>query len=185
MRRSTPTPAWSSSRRWPVADRVPAPRFALTGAPLEPAALAQALRDPAAGGYASFEGWVREENEGRRVLRLDYEAYAELALAEGERLLAEAVERFGVREARCVHRVGELAIGELAVWVGVAAAHRGEAFAACRYVIDEVKHRVPIWKKEHYQDGDSGWVNCEHCAAAGSVADHAHATDSFRRGHGK
>ncbi len=60
----------------------------------------------------------------------------------------------------------------MAVWVGVSAAHRGEAFDACRFIIDEVKHRVPIWKKEHYRNGDSGWVNCERCAAA----PHAHAT---------
>jgi molybdopterin synthase catalytic subunit len=65
-----------------------------------------------------------------------------------------------------VHRLGELGLGELAVWVGVASGHRAEAFAACRYIIDEVKHRVPIWKKEHYLDGDSGWVNCERCAEA-------------------
>jgi adenylyltransferase/sulfurtransferase len=73
--------------------------------------------------------------------------------------------------------VGELGIGELAVWVGVSAAHRGEAFAACRYIIDEVKHRLPIWKKEHYTDGDSGWVNCERCAAAAHDAAHEHGHD--------
>jgi sulfur-carrier protein adenylyltransferase/sulfurtransferase len=157
---------------------VTAPRFSLTHEPLDPAALAQALKDPACGGYASFEGWVRDENEGRRVLRLDYEAYRELAVAEGERILDEAIARFGLRDVRCQHRVGELAIGDLAVWVGAAAAHRDEAFSGCRFVIDEVKHRLPIWKKEHYQDGDSGWVNCERCAAAApagtSRADAAH-----------
>jgi adenylyltransferase/sulfurtransferase len=163
-----------------VADVTRAPRFALTREPLNPAALAQALKDPSCGGYASFEGWVRDENEGRRVLRLDYEAYQELAVAEGERILDEAIARFGLRDVRCQHRVGELAIGDLAVWVGAAAAHRGEAFLGCRYVIDEVKHRLPIWKKEHYQDGDSGWVNCERCAAAAHEtayaggAEHAH-----------
>jgi adenylyltransferase/sulfurtransferase len=70
-----------------------------------------------------------------------------------------------VAHAACLHRIGDLGIGECAVWVGVSAAHRAEAFAACRWIIDEVKHRVPIWKKEHYADGDSGWVNCERCAA--------------------
>jgi adenylyltransferase/sulfurtransferase len=89
-----------------------------------------------------------------------------------------------VARAACVHRVGALAVGELAVWVGVSAAHRGEAFAACRYIIDEVKHRVPIWKKEHYADGDSGWVNCERCAAPsqhgadGREHPHVHAHDA-------
>jgi adenylyltransferase/sulfurtransferase len=133
-----------------------------------------ALADPASGGYASFEGWVRDHNEGRRVERLEYEAFEALAIKEGERIVADAVARFGVSRAACVHRVGALGIGDLAVWVGVSSAHRGEAFAACRYIIDEVKHRVPIWKKEHYTDGDSGWVNCERCAAAAHDDDHDH-----------
>lgn len=151
--------------------------FAFSSAPLDPARCRTALEDPSAGGYASFEGWVRDHNEGRTVQRLEYEAFEALALKEGERIVAEAVGRFGVTRAACVHRVGSLAIGELAVWVGVSAAHRGEAFAACRYIIDEVKHRVPIWKKEHYADGDSGWVNCERCAAAAHDHDgeHVHA----------
>ena len=101
------------------------------------------------------------------MLRLEYEAFAPLAVREGERILAAARARFGVERACCAHRVGSLAIGE--IWrsgSGVGAAHRGEAFDACRYIIDEIKHSVPIWKKEYYDDGDSGWVNCEHCAAA-------------------
>jgi len=148
--------------------------FEFSRRPLDPARLAAALADPAAGGYVSFEGWVRNENEGREVRRLDYEAFEELAIKEGARIVAEAVERFGVRDARCVHRIGELGLGELAVWVGVASGHRAEAFDACRYIIDEVKHRVPIWKKEHYLDGDSGWVNCERCAEAAHGHHHRH-----------
>jgi adenylyltransferase/sulfurtransferase len=115
---------------------------------------------------------VRDHNDGRRVRRLEYEAFEALAIKEGSRIVQQAIEQFGVYRAACVHRVGDLAIGELAVWVGVSAAHRQEAFAACRYIIDEVKHRVPIWKKEHYEDGDSGWVNCERCAEV--AVDHAH-----------
>ena len=80
--------------------------------------------------------------------------------------------------SNALHRLGLLEIGDVAVWVGAAAPHRDEAFRACRYVIDEVKHRVPIWKKEHYASGDSGWVNCERCSAVPSHADahhdHAH-----------
>jgi sulfur-carrier protein adenylyltransferase/sulfurtransferase len=168
--------------------------FAFSDRPLDSAAERARIEDPACGGYASFEGWVRDFNDGRPVERLEYEAYAELAVKEGERIVAEAVDRFGVRHARCVHRVGELRLGELAVWVGVSATHRGEAFAACRYIIDEVKHRVPIWKKEHYVDGDSGWVNCERCAAAGVAADavaaHEHLGDGghahvHQGGHGE
>lgn len=143
------------------------------------ATLRAELTDPACGGFAAFEGWVRNHNEGRSVQRLEYEAYETLALREGARILEEARQRFGVPHLLCVHRLGELQIGELAVWVGVSAPHRDEAFRACRYVIDEVKHRVPIWKKEHYLDGDSGWVNCERCAAEAASAhhhshDHAH-----------
>jgi len=169
--------------------------FSFSRGPLEPARWREALADPSCGGYASFEGWVRDHNEGRRVRRLEYEAFEALAIKEGERIVAEAIGRFGVTRAACVHRVGDLALGELAVWVGVSAAHRAEAFAACRYIIDEVKHRVPIWKKEHYTDGDSGWVNCERCAAAAHDHDHepAHADEhghahpdvaADRRGHG-
>ena len=86
-------------------------------------------------------------------------------LKEGERIMHEAEQRFGVSKAVCAHRLGSLEIGELAVIVGVSSPHRSAAFAACRFIIDEVKQRVPIWKKEHYEEGDSGWVNCEQCAA--------------------
>lgn len=137
--------------------------FSFSQSPLTPDAYRIALAQPAAGGYASFEGWVRNHNEGHAVTRLEYEAFETLANKEGERIAAEAIARFGVLKAACVHRVGSLAIGDLAVWVGVSSRHRAEAFAACRYIIDEVKHRLPIWKKEHYVNGDSGWVNCERC----------------------
>jgi sulfur-carrier protein adenylyltransferase/sulfurtransferase len=149
--------------------------FRFSGSPLEDSSLRAELGDPACGGYAAFEGWVRDHNEGRRVRRLEYEAFEPLAVKEGERIIAEAVARFGVEHAACVHRLGALAIGEQAVWVGVSARHRDEAFRACRYIIDEVKHRVPIWKKEHYENGDSGWVNCERCAEHAGHARHGHA----------
>jgi molybdopterin synthase catalytic subunit len=135
------------------------------------------LQDLGSGGYASFEGWVRDHNEGREVTGLEYEAFQELAVKEGDRIVAEAVRRFPVKHALCIHRVGSLGLGEMAVWVGVSSAHRGEAFDACRFIIDEVKHRLPIWKKEHYRNGDSGWVNCERCAAE---PQHAHAEHQHR-----
>jgi molybdopterin synthase catalytic subunit len=134
--------------------------FRIAHEPLDPVALKALLADPQAGAGVTFEGWVRNHNEGRPVLALDYEAYAQLAEAEGARILAEAREKFRVANAVCRHRVGALRIGDLAVWVGVSAAHRGAAFDACRYIIDEVKARVPIWKKEHYADGATEWVNC-------------------------
>ncbi|MGH8021196.1 MAG: molybdenum cofactor biosynthesis protein MoaE [Opitutaceae bacterium] len=135
-------------------------RFEVSTAPIDPAALRAAMADARAGGFVSFEGWVRDLNEGRAVLRLEYEAFAPLAEKEGARILEEAGQRFEVFDIVCVHRTGLLELGELAVWVGGASRHRAAAFDACRFVIDEVKTRVPIWKKEHYADGDSGWVNC-------------------------
>jgi molybdopterin synthase catalytic subunit len=140
-------------------------RFRFAHSAIDTAAARLELLDPGAGGYVSFEGWVRDHNEGQEVTRLEYEAFEELAVKEGERILAEAQNRFPTRRALCIHRVGSLDLTDLAVWVGVSSVHRGEAFDACRFIIDEVKHRVPIWKKEHYRNGDSGWVNCERCAA--------------------
>ena len=102
----------------------------ISSSPINPAELQASLADPAAGGYSAFEGWVRNENEGHTVERLEYEAYEPLAIAEGEKVLAEARDRFGILGARCVHRVGLLELGECAVWVGVASKHRDEAFKA-------------------------------------------------------
>ncbi len=138
--------------------------FKLSAETLQPEDFREQLRDPACGGCSTFEGWVRNQNEGREVLELEYQAYEPLAVKEGCRIVAEASQRYGASKALCVHRVGNLVIGELAVWVGVSAPHRDAAFAACRLIIDEIKHRVPIWKKEHYSDGNSGWVHCEACA---------------------
>ena len=137
------------------------PRFSIESTVLDPVALRAAMNDVRAGGFVSFEGWVRNSNEGREVLRLDYEAFTPLAEKEGERIIAEAMRVFPVFDIRAVHRIGALQLGDLAVWVGVSSRHRGAAFDACRLVIDEVKSRVPIWKKEHYAEGDSGWINCQ------------------------
>jgi molybdopterin synthase catalytic subunit len=134
-------------------------RFQLAETPFDTAALRARLLDARVGAYASFEGWVRIENDGRDVRGLHYEAYAVLAEAEGERILAEARERFDILDAHCVHRTGALAVGELAVWVGVTAGHRDAAFAACRFVIDAIKSRVPIWKHERYADGTNDWLH--------------------------
>jgi molybdopterin synthase catalytic subunit len=139
----------------------------VSGRTIDAEALKRSLANAGAGGFCSFEGWVRNLNDGRAVRRLEYEAYEPLVVSEGQRVLDEARRRFPFLEARCVHRTGLLEIGDLAVWVGVASEHRDEAFKACRYIIDELKVRLPIWKKEHYVDGDSGWVNCERCAEHG------------------
>jgi molybdopterin synthase catalytic subunit len=140
-------------------------RFRVSHEALDIGAIRAALADPACGAYVQFEGWVRDHNEGRAVRRLEYEVYEPLAVREGERIIDEAVRRFGVRQAAAVHRAGLMELTEAAVIVGVAAPHRGEAFDACRYIIDQVKVRLPIWKKEHYVDGPAEWVNCQRCAA--------------------
>ena len=134
-------------------------RFRLADTPLDISALRAKLLDDRVGGYASFEGWVRNHNDGRKVDGLRYEAYAVLAENEGSRIIEQAMATFDIVDALCVHRVGDLAIGELAVWVGVSAAHRDAAFAACRFIIDEVKATVPIWKRERYSEGDAGWLH--------------------------
>lgn len=148
--------------------------FTVSSTPLDPAALRAQLADSRAGACATFEGWVRNRNEGQPVDSLEYEAYALLAEKEGARILAEAREKFALLGALCVHRTGHLQLGELAVWVGVTAEHRGAAFDACRYIIDEAKARVPIWKKEHYAGGTTAWINCatrgEHAGGSGGPA---------------
>jgi molybdopterin synthase catalytic subunit len=155
-------------------------KFRFTQTPIDTQAAREELQDLGAGGFVSFEGWVRDQNEGLEVTRLEYEAFLELAVKEGERILTDAQLRFPIKKALCIHRIGSLPLADLAVWVGVSAVHRGEAFEACRFIIDEVKHRVPIWKKEYYRNGDSGWVNCERCATAAQQtrgeAHHDHAT---------
>jgi molybdopterin synthase catalytic subunit len=133
--------------------------FAVSGQPIDQARLVRDLASNGVGAVVCFEGRVRDRNDGRRVAGLTYQAYTELAEAEGSRIIAEVRGRFDVAQVVCVHRIGELVIGELAVWVGVSAAHRAAAFDACRYVIDEVKTRVPIWKREHYDDGTAEWLD--------------------------
>jgi molybdopterin synthase catalytic subunit len=136
-------------------------KFEVTERRIDPEALKKELSREAAGAFVSFEGWVRDHNDGQAVTALEYEAHAPVANKEGQRILNEAIERFDVLAAFGQHRVGRLQIGDCAVWVGVSAAHRGVAFDACRYIIDELKQRVPIWKKEHYVGGPSGWINSQ------------------------
>jgi molybdopterin synthase catalytic subunit len=140
--------------------------FAITRAPIDVVSLRTGLEDRSCGAMVCFEGRVRDHSEGRAVLRLEYEVYEALAQREGEAIIAEARERFGVVEAVCVHRVGALEIGDCAVWVGVSSAHRAPSFEANRYIIDQVKLRVPIWKKELFGDGGAEWVECVSCANA-------------------
>jgi len=110
------------------------------------------------GARSVFEGTVRDTNDGHDVTKLEYECYESLAMKEGNKILGEAIEKFGLIDAFCIHRIGTLEIGETAVIVVATSGHRDEAFKGCRYIIDEVKCRVPIWKKEHYQDGETEWL---------------------------
>jgi molybdopterin synthase catalytic subunit len=110
------------------------------------------------GARSVFEGTVRDTNDGHDVTKLEYECYESLAIKEGNKILGEAIEKFGLIDAFCIHRIGTLEIGETAVIVVATSGHRDEAFKGCRYIIDEVKCRVPIWKKEHYQDGETEWL---------------------------
>ena len=150
-------------------------KFSVSNTSIDVDAAKKAVADKSCGAMVVFEGWIRDHNEGQKVERLEYEVYRPVAEREGARIIDEAIERFGVSHAVCIHREGLLELGEIAVIVCVSSPHRGEAFDACRYIIDQTKTRLPIWKKEHYVSGISEWVNCEHCAAAGhSHGDHKH-----------
>ena len=105
------------------------------------------------GAVCVFDGIVRDNTRGRKTLHLDYEAYHEMALEQMRRLAAEAVAKFGVRDVAMVHRLGRLMVGETSVLIVVASAHRAAAFDACRWLIDTLKTKVPIWKKETFADG--------------------------------
>ena len=150
--------------------------FKLTSEKIDGADLRKQLENSRAGAVVTFEGVVRDHNEGHSVKCLEYEAYPELAELEGRRIVTVALEKYGVLRCEAVHRFGSLAVGETAVWIGVLSEHRKEGFAACQFVIDEIKHRLPVWKKEHYIDGNSGWVNCQHVqgSAPESSLQHEH-----------
>jgi len=133
--------------------------FAIVESAIDAAALERLVAHPSAGAVVRFEGVVRDHSEGRAVTRLEYEAYASMAALEMERIATEIASE-GVRIA-AHHRVGSLAVGEVAVVCVASAAHRDEAFTACRALIDRIKQTVPIWKKERTPDGEE-WVGWQH-----------------------
>jgi molybdopterin synthase catalytic subunit len=140
----------------------------LTRAAIDAAACLDAARRPDCGAIAQFLGTTRDHHDGRRVTRLAYEAYERMAVPVLEIIEREAVRRFGVASCRIVHRLGEVPIGESSVAVTVAAAHRGPAFDACRWAMDELKRSAPIWKQEHFEDGEPRWVAGTKLQAEGS-----------------
>ena len=130
----------------------------LTERPIDVQFLIERVESDRHGGVAVFLGTVRNEHGGREVERLEYTAYGPMAEAECARIVAEAERQTGAAVA-LEHRIGALGLGEISVAVAAAAPHRDEAFIACRYVIDEMKRRVPIWKREYYTDGTVAWVD--------------------------
>jgi len=140
-------------------------RFSLTDQPIDITTMAADLHDPTAGAVVTFDGRVRNHNDGHQVERLEYQAYPALAIKVGQRILEEEVEKHGIVRAIAVHRTGPLEIGESAVWVGVASAHRGAAFDAARSIMERLKYELPVWKKETYADGNSEWVGPDNKSA--------------------
>jgi molybdopterin synthase catalytic subunit len=128
--------------------------------PIDLAALIAAVGDPAHGAICTFLGTTRETSPGddRPVAALDYEAYLDLARTDFEAIATEARERFGPLRVAIVHRTGRVALGEASVAVAVGSPHRGAAFDACEFVIDTLKARAPIWKRETYRDGGTAWI---------------------------
>ena len=132
-------------------------RYLITDAPLEAGAAAALVTGPGCGAVTTFLGVVRAENGGRRVLWLDYEAYAPLAQRSFEAIAGEAAVRWPASRLAIHHRTGRLAIGQISVVIAAAAPHRSDAFAACRYAIERVKQIAPIWKHEHFEGGEV-WI---------------------------
>lgn len=122
--------------------------------------LARAVRDPAAGAVVTFVGTTRNENAGRRVVRLEYEAFTRMAVGEMRRLAERARRRWRLRRVAMVHRIGRVPVGQASVAIVVSAGHRAEAFAACHWLIDRLKEIVPIWKREHYCGGRV-WIGAQ------------------------
>ena len=141
-------------------------RFSLSEDSIDPVKLRKELPRTDAGGYCSFEGWTRDNNQGKTVTELTYEAYVPLALKQGESIIKEALESCAILDASACHRTGVLSPGDLAVWIGVCAPHRAAAFDACRYLIDRIKESVPIWKFEAYSDGTGEWLAADLCGCA-------------------
>ena len=134
-------------------------RAAIVTRPIDPAAIIAEVQSAEFGATSVFLGTVRDTNDGRSVSAIDYSAYTAMAESELVRILVEAEERFGVRSIVVEHRVGALALGDTSVAIAAAHAHRAPAIECTRFVIEEIKKRVPIWKLEHYADGGREWVD--------------------------
>jgi molybdopterin synthase catalytic subunit len=134
-------------------------RAAIVVVPINPAALLTEVGNVANGASLLFVGTVRDMNEGRAVTGIEYAAYESMAARELDAIVSEAALRFNTNAIVVEHRIGELALGEASVAIAVAHAHRAPAYEASRFVIEQLKRRVPIWKREHYMDGTREWVD--------------------------
>ena len=134
--------------------------FRVTNQPIDVNELVRFVTDPEAGAIATFIGTTRNHNEGRRVIGLDYEGYADMAVKELERIGKDAAGQWPIRRMAIVHRLGPVAIGEASVIIAVSASHRDAAFSACRFAIEEIKKTVPIWKKEIFEGGEV-WIGSQ------------------------
>jgi molybdopterin synthase catalytic subunit len=134
-------------------------RAAIVSREIDPASLLAEVRSAEYGAISSFIGTVRELNDGRKVSAIEYSAYTAMAELELKSILDEAGERFGVDALVVEHRTGHLELGDVSVAIVVAHRHRAPALDSTRYVIEEIKKRVPIWKMEHYEDGTREWVD--------------------------
>ncbi len=144
----------------PVSGGSPAPRARLTREPIDVDTIIGEIRTPSAGAAVTFVGTVREEQrEDLRLVALDYHAYEEMAVEQMEAICRRAGEHLDILDAMIVHRLGRLELGETSIVIAVAAAHRGPAFEACRWILDQVKTDVPIWKKDLWADGSETWVD--------------------------
>ena len=134
--------------------------FALLDKPINDRRLKLALLNDQSGALATFEGWVRNHNNARPVTKLTYYGYEKLAINQGEKLITQAKQQFDIINAVAIHRIGDLAIGDMAVWIGVTAHHRYPAFDECRWLLDAIKADIPVWKQEFYADSEESlWLS--------------------------
>ena len=133
----------------------------VTREPLDPEKITTLVRKDSNGAVVTFLGVTRDHAEGRKVLGLEYEAYDEMAVRELEKVRLEVMAKYGIEDMAISHRIGKVDIGQISLVVATASPHRKEAFHACHEAVDLLKERVPIWKKEHFEDGEARWVACE------------------------
>lgn len=133
--------------------------FALLDTPIDERILKVSLASDTCGALTTFEGWVRNHNNSKTVEKLTYYGYEQLALNQGKHLIEQAKEKFAIEKAVAIHRIGDLSIGDMAVWIGVVSHHRYPAFDACRWLLDAIKAEIPVWKQEFYPDSEPLWLS--------------------------